>query len=117
MSMMANYLRISPKQLEALRANPSSILDLLYPPDFSQLVNHLDIDRGWHVIHFLLNGETWDGQPPLVNAVLGGHALGDVDVGYGPARFLEPDEVRDLASALENIPSAEFIERSDPLAL
>ena len=52
-----------------------------------------------------------------MNAVLGGEEIGDVDVGYGPARFLEPEEVRALANALSNISSAELIEQFDPRAL
>lgn len=117
MSMIGNYVRVSPARLAELRANPDSIMDFLYPDDLCSLANHLDIDKAWHAIHFLLNGQTWEGKPPLINAVLGGEAIGDVDVGYGPARFLEPDDVRTLADALSYISSAELLERFDPHAL
>ncbi len=117
MSMIGNYVRVSPGRLAELRANPDSIMDFLYPDDLSRAANHLDIDKAWHAIHFLLNGQTWEGEPPLVNAVLGGEAIGDVDVGYGPARFLEPDDVRILADAVSDISSAELLERFDPRAL
>ena len=115
--MIGNYVRVSPARLAELRAEPASVTDFLYPDDPSPLANHLDIDKAWHAIHFLLNGDPWEGEPPLVNAVLGGETIGDVDVGYGPARSLEPDEVRALADALSDISSAELLERFDPRAL
>ena len=61
MSMIGNYIRVSPARLAELRAKPDSIMDFLYPDDPSPLANHLDIDKAWHAIHFLLNRETWGG--------------------------------------------------------
>jgi hypothetical protein len=118
MSMIGNYVRVSPGQLAELRANPDSIADFLYPADGApSLANHLDVDKMWHAIHFLLNGDTWEGEVPVVNAVLGGEPIGEVDVGYGPARFLKPGEVRALAEALSDIPADELLARFDPTAL
>lgn len=117
MSMIGNYVRVSPARLAELCAKPDSVIDFLYPDDLSPLANHLDIGKAWHAIHFLLNGQTWEGEPPLLNAVLGGKTIGDVDVGYGPARFLEPEQVRALTDALTDISPAELLERFDPRAL
>lgn len=112
--MIGNYLRLSPARLADLRANPAAVMDLLYPENGDRPPGHLDIDKAWHAIHFLLNSQTWDGAPPLVNAVLGGTPLGDLDVGYGPARFLLPQEVEALAGAVSSISAADLLGRFDP---
>ncbi|MBX7104741.1 MAG: YfbM family protein [Gemmataceae bacterium] len=119
MSMIGNYRRITPDELAQLRANPSSIAEFLYPKAGPRpsADRRLDIDKAWHAIHFLLCGDTWEGQPPLVNAVLGGQPLGDVAVGYGPARYLTPDEVKETFDALDGIPTHELLEGFDPQAL
>jgi Domain of unknown function (DUF1877) len=103
MSMIGNYLRVSATRLEQLLEDPSDIMDVLYPEDPAAghpEGAHLDIDKAWHAIQFLLTGEPWDGAPPLQNAVMGGTELGDEDVGYGPARGLTPDEVRSVSAVL-----------------
>lgn len=117
MSMVGKYVRVSPGELAELRAAPESIVSFLYPDDLTPPPNHLDVDKAWHAIHFLLNGRTWDGEPPLFDAVLGGRALSEIDVGYGPARFLEPYEVRVLADALGDVLPEELLKRFDPLVL
>jgi hypothetical protein len=65
----------------------------------------LRIDKSWHGIHFLLTGSAWGGKPPLSNAVLGGKEFGQ-DLGYGPARYLTPDQVKEVAAALDEITEA-----------
>jgi hypothetical protein len=61
-----------------------------------------DLEKSWHVLHYLLTGEAEQAQPPLGNAILGGTEIGD-DLGYGPARFLTPQQVQEVASALANV--------------
>ena len=78
---------------------------------------YLDIDKAWHAIHFLLTGDTWGGEPPLFNAVLGGTELGAEDVGHGPARFLTLAEVQDVASALSEISETDLRNRYNASAL
>jgi hypothetical protein len=115
MSMIGNYLRVSAKQLEEIHREPSGIMNLLYPKGETDHATgtHLDIDKAWHAIQFLLTGEPWGGPPPLQNAVLGGTELGDEDVGYGPARALAPDEVQAVSIALAAIPSEQLWSRFD----
>jgi hypothetical protein len=103
MSMIGNYLRIREARLAELLAHPDTVSDLLYPEEDSGPEMSIDIDKSWHVIHFLLNGAPWDGEWPLVGAVLGGTELSDEDVGYGPARYLTPAQVREVSEALQLI--------------
>jgi hypothetical protein len=74
----------------------------------------LDIDKSWHAIDFMLNGREWEEEPPLFKVILGGTAIGDDDLGYGPARYLTPEQVQEVTAALEKISEADFIKKYDP---
>jgi hypothetical protein len=62
----------------------------------------LNLEKSWHVLHYLLTGEVEEAAPPMGNAILGGQEIGE-DLGYGPARFLTPQQVREVAAALRSI--------------
>jgi hypothetical protein len=113
MSMIGNLVRISSAQLDALLQAPHQITDFLYSEKYQDnpASEHLDIDKTWQIIHFLLTGDPWKGEYPLGAVVLGGTELGEEDVGYGPARFLRSDEVREVAEALGSISETELWER------
>jgi hypothetical protein len=51
----------------------------------------LNLEKSWHVLHYLLTGKAEKAPPPVGNAVLGGQDIGG-DRGYGPARFLTPQQ-------------------------
>jgi hypothetical protein len=113
MSMTGRYLQLTPAQLETVIVRPELAMDLAYPEDDSS-ASALDIDKSWHIIHFLLTGEPWGGEGPLASAVLGGTELPGTDAGYGPFRYLTPPEVREVASALEAVPFADLWSRLKP---
>lgn len=131
MSTIMNYRRLTPHQLAQLQAelqaDPEIVSKFLYGDEEDEedeeegedylKAAELDIDKSWHAIHFMLTGDPWGGEPPLANVVLGGTVLGDEDVGYGPARFLTSDEVREIAEALNTTPSAELRRRFVPKEL
>ncbi len=72
----------------------------------------LSLEKSWHVLHYLLTGEPQEAPPPLGNAILGGTEIGG-DLGYGPARFLAPQQVREVASALAPISKPDLAKRFD----
>ena len=113
MSMIGNYLTLSTEELDSLIAEPSKAEDLAYPEDGDLPVGSLDIDKAWHLIHYLLNGETWGGEGPLANTVLGGTELDGTDAGYGPFRYLVPADVRATAQTLATIQPEELWRRFD----
>lgn len=119
MSMIGNYLRIDQAALQDLLANPARLTAVIYPDDETEewTARHLDIDKSWHIIHFLLTGEEWEGEPPLVNAVLGGVTVSDEDVGYGPARYLSPPEVQELSAALRTFSTEDLLARWNQAAI
>lgn len=111
MSMIGNYLPLSAEQLAMIVRDPAQAEALAYPADHDLPPDALDIDKSWHLIHFLLNGETWGGNGPLSQVVLGGTELPGTEAGYGPFRYLRPEEVRDTSMALAAISSEELWSR------
>lgn len=73
-----------------------------------------DLDKAWHGIHYLLTRTAWEGTPPLNLLAAGGRAIGDIDVGYGPARALSSREISDAHEALSQISDAELRGRFAP---
>jgi len=72
--------------------------------------SHLDIGKAWHAIHFLLTGTEWDTKGIGGLAILGGREIGE-DQGYGPARLLTPDQVRQTADALSTLSIPELMKK------
>lgn len=101
MSMIGNFLQLSSDELAVLIADPSGVESFIYPED-EQHENNIDVDKAWHGIHYLLAGDSTGGEPPLANVIPGGTEIGD-DVGYGPAKYLNTDEVQAAADALRDI--------------
>ena len=120
MSMTGRYRRVPEAALKQLLERPEGLLSFLLPdgPDGPELPQGcLDLEKSWHIIHFLLNGDPWDGDWPLGAVVLGGTKISDEDLGYGPARYLSPSEVADVATALEAVSSETLLSRLDPEAV
>jgi hypothetical protein len=70
---------------------------------FSEPKNLIELDKAWAGIHFLLTGNAWPVSPgPFSWAIFGDHEIGE-DNGYGPARYLTPEQVKSIADALEDI--------------
>jgi hypothetical protein len=117
--MIGNYMRISETKLKELLAHTEQLSGLLYPEgeESARPDEQLDIDKSWHLIHFLLNGHTWEGEWPLVGVVMGGTEVSDEDVGYGPARYLLPREVAEVSRALDRISPQELWSRFNPEAV
>jgi hypothetical protein len=131
MSMISNLRMVSDADGALLLANPSFIQPFLYgetlplhdvpfwrrlfqkkPPalpsfDPAEDGAELYLDKAWHGIHFLLTGDSWmaDGGAanPLGFLVSDGIEIGEVDVGYGPARFLSSDHVASVGAALAHV--------------
>jgi hypothetical protein len=101
--MIGKFAALPPDTFAALRADSDALdefLDAVEGPERSHPgCDVLDVGKLWHGMHFLLTGAAWEADPPLGLAVLGGQECGK-DTGYGRPRFLEVDQVREVASAL-----------------
>ena len=73
-----------------------------------------DLDKAWQGIHYLLTGTAWEGREPLNFLLAGGRPVGDIDVGYGPARVFSAAETRAAHDALAQLDDGELRRRFDP---
>lgn len=112
MSMIGSYKRVSAATLDELLADPDKISEVIELEE-EDGTGFFDIDKAWHIIHFLLNDDPWKGPWPTVGAVLGGTELSEEEVGYGPARYLTPPQVAEVAAALADIPGSTLWSRFD----
>jgi len=71
------------------------------------LANTFDLDKAWHGVHATLTGTGWGSDTVLGQAVLGGIEFGE-DAGYGPPRHLRPEQVAQIAAALDELGTAGF---------
>lgn len=114
--MTGRYLKLSKQQLQDIVDRTVDVNEVVWPEGEGDLPDSLDIDKTWHLIHFLLTGRAWGGEPPLANAVLGGTELPETDAGYGPFRYLRADEVQAAAQELAKISASALWARLDAQA-
>jgi len=122
MSMIGNFRQISPSQLANIKDDPSLVEVVLFPdPDHvasegrgdCKWSEEIDIDKAWHGIHFLLTGSAGETESALGAVIMGGEGVGD-DLGYGPARYLTPERVKELARALAEVKPEDLVKNFDP---
>lgn len=65
---------------------------------FGSLEESLNLDKSWHVLHYVFTGGV-GGEPLPAGALLAGDEVGP-DVGYGPARLLGEAAVRQFSDFL-----------------
>ena len=94
--------RVQPKGILGflLRLTPITIEEVdpdATPPEGAQLgrpESHLDLDKAWQPLHFLLTGTAWEGDEPGCYLIRGGEELiEDDDLGYSSIRALTPDQI------------------------
>ncbi len=112
MSMISILVFASDEEIRQLLAQPESIHEFIEEERTST-----DLDKAWHGIHWLLTGSAGGGDEPLCYLLAGGEPVGEVDVGYGPARALTSEQVAAWDAALSQIPREELSRRFDPKAM
>jgi hypothetical protein len=69
--------------------------------DFMPFEAALDLDKSWHILHYLMTGQFGlDGASDISDGLLGGDDIGDDLVGYGPARLLDAASTKRFAEFL-----------------
>jgi hypothetical protein len=128
MSMIGYLRQITPEQLQWIRHKPDGVMPILgidlessFEEDFEEDDDELDefslnLEKSWDVLHYLLTVNASTTTAPLGNAVLGGKAIGP-DVGYGPARYLDAEQVQEIAGALSNVSWDAIVDRVDLKAM
>jgi hypothetical protein len=140
--MISHLCQVEDEEIDKLLDNPEYILEFLYGeprpilrtgflsfllgnkpkkpaepgPEWvrNKSILQTDLDKTWHGIHFLLTETDWDGEEPLCYLVKGGKEIGNIDVGYGPARSIKAVQVKRFADALNNIEIEELKRRFNP---
>jgi len=110
--MIGNLRPASDAEIDRLLANPAEITRFLYGAG-ADGGERVVLNKAWHAIHFVLTGSRLGGEAPLNFLVDEGTPVGEVDVGYGPARVLKSDQVRHIAAALARIDPDEVARRVD----
>ena len=111
MSMIFNLIPAPVEELQALLDSPDGVMDYIYGEEElggGALDRAIDLDKAWHGVHFLLAGEVWGGTLPAATLMAGGRSVGEVDVGYGPARVLTPAEVAAFSAHIGAISDQAF---------
>ena len=111
MSMIQGFVYLPQSELDHLIGNPELIPAWIEETEGTE--RHLDIDKAWNGIHYLLMGNVWSDEPPLGNVICGGIEIGE-DVGYGPVRYLSLKQVREVARALRWKKEASLARRFNP---
>jgi len=116
MSMVANFLRVPPSQLEAFKADSELLAEHLYNQDLSDDPTFLDIDKSWDGIAFLLTGQNAENARGALSRIIfsGQFVDEEQDLGYGPAHYLRVAEVKALSDEISKIDTVELKKRFDP---
>ncbi len=108
MSIVCKMKQLEPDILELLKKNPDKI-DILIQ-NFG--IEVLSLDKAWQGIHFLLTDSPWGMEGILAKAILAGNEIGK-DIGNGPARYLEADEVWEIAENLKKVNKSNLEKKYD----
>src|SRR3954471_18786280 len=114
MSMLCQLLALTPRQVEALQADPDLAEEIAFAdeaedgdndgePIFDEpLGARLELEYSWDVLRVLLEAMEVEGADRRATALLFGEEMGE-DVGYGPARLRTAAETAQFARFLESI--------------
>lgn len=118
MGMISNLLRVNTDELEQMQKDSSILETRVFSDTESNKEDLIDLDKTWEAIFYLITGHTLaeieEAQPPLSWVLVSGQLVDeDQDLGYGPAHYLTPDQVKELNQALEPITMEELKKKYD----
>ncbi|WP_051796945.1 YfbM family protein [Catenuloplanes japonicus] len=90
--------RVPAAGTRALRDDPARVAAMIRGGDPAGL----DLDKLWHLLHYLITGTAWEVSRGAGQAILGGEEIGGDD-GHGHPRLLTPDVVAEVADALDTL--------------
>lgn len=106
MSMIGSFLRVSEDELKAFLNDSSLLEDRFYNEEDEETPNIIDIDKAWDGIIYLLTGNGIQGadlsnSEGLQAIIFSGQLIDpDQDMGYGPAHYLTPEQVKKFSDML-----------------
>ena len=119
MGMIMYLLRISKQELESYIDKPDLFLENRVDDAYS-----MDIDKAWGGILYLLTGSPFaSGRPEdevdSLNRIFFSAQFfdEDIDVGYGPAHYLTPEQVAGIHRKIASLTEADLKAHYDPEAM
>ena len=119
MGMIMYLLRISKQELESYIGKPELFLENRVDGAYS-----MDIDKAWGGILYLLTGKAFvSGSPEdevdSLNRIFFSAQFfdEDMDVGYGPAHYLTPEQVAGIHRKIASLTEADLKAHYDPEAM
>ena len=119
MGMIMYLLRISKQELESYIDKPELFLENRVDDAYS-----MDIDKAWGGILYLLTGKAFASGSPedevdSLNRIFFSAQLfdEDMDVGYGPAHYLTPEQVAGINRKIASLTEADLKSHYDPEAM
>jgi hypothetical protein len=108
MGMIGNYLRVSQYELEEYLSDSSKLEKKIYENNIGNDANHIDIEKSWNGIFFLLTGKSLsnidEALPPLRWTLDAPQQIDPVqDLGYGPAYYSTITQTKEVSEALNEI--------------
>jgi len=116
MSMVGNLLRVSKTELEDYLNDSSLLEDNIYNEEDDENLNLINIDKAWDGIIFLLTGQNFMGAAshPLSKILFSSQQIDEEqDLGYGPAHYLTPEQVKELNEQISKISETELAAKYD----
>ena len=117
--MIMNLLRISKQELESYIDKPDLFLENRVDDAYS-----MDIDKAWGGILYLLTGKAFASGSPedevdSLNRIFFSAQFfdEDMDVGYGPAHYLTPEQVAGIHRKIASLTEADLKAHYDPEAM
>ena len=119
MGMIMYLLRISKQELESYIDKPELFLENRVDDAYS-----MDIDKAWGGILYLLTGKAFASGSPedevdSLNRIFFSAQFfdEDMDVGYGPAHYLTPEQVAGINRKIASLTEADLKSHYDPEAM
>lgn len=134
-------IRATPETVEALRNRPKAVAEFVYqdsdayeepkPGTLSRLFgrganpdelpvperredDETDLDKSWHIVHYLLTGATGPADGPLGLIGDDHHPLAELDLGLGRPNVISPQAVRAFSESASGMSDEAFLARFIP---
>ena len=114
--MIGNLLRVTRTELDEYLKDSSLLESRIYDEESDDTdPNLVDIDKAWAGIIFLLTGQNFDNATHPLSKVLFSEQFIDEeqDLGYGPAQYLTPEQVKELNDQISKISIEELSKKYD----
>ena len=114
MGMIGNYFRTDDETIKKIKEGEISFFNCLYDEETDEELNEeamLDIDKAWHMLHYLLAGvDEGPTDNPLSKVVLGGEIFDECEMEYG-AWLISKEDVAEACHALKNFSKQSLYEK------